>query len=296
MKKNFLGITALTCIAGMALMAGCSGDTDDTAASETSVKQTQQETEAEETGASETDVSIPYVKLDYCEWMDTVTWEEYDPDAGTPVFTNIPNLGLSYYFSEDTDFSGLSLTVDIDGAEVYSGFCPYYGLMDNDQGIIPRNDAGFVVPGDYTITIYNVDEVVKQVSCTVIYDEATAPELGIISLYDDTCYITHFDSSDFSNMMLDYDASYVAGGEGIFVQFMMGTATNADDHTYTVEWTYNGEEMPPVEHTFNISNGDDMSCYFSLTLPDGQTLQPGTYECHYFYDGVQVLTEIITVK
>ena len=295
MRKSLLGVTALTCIAGMAFMAGCSGDTDETTV-ETTAKQTQQETEAEETETSETEESIPYVKLEYCEWIDPITGDEFDPDTETPTFTNLPYMIFSFYFSDDTEFQGLSLTVDIDGEEVYSGYCPYYGVTDNGQRIIPLNDAGYVLPGDYTITIYNVDEVVKQASCTVIYDEATAAELSMISLYDDECYITHFDSSDFYNMMINYDDSYVSGGEGIFTKFMIGTATVDDDHTYTVEWTYNGEQMPAQEYSFNLSNGDNMEAYFSLVLPDGQTLQPGTYECNYFYDGEHVLKDIINVK
>lgn len=298
MKNKLIKATAFTCAMSVALLASaCSGKADETT-EQTTAATTAASTEAttEATTEETTEPSIPYVELESIIWEQPLVWEQIDATAGTAEFTNAPALYLEWDFSDDTDRSGLSFTVERDGEELYSGYCPYYGIYTDGQALLPTNDAGYVIPGGYVFTIYNLDEVVEQVECNVLYDEETAPVLDIITHYSTFGSIRHYANPDFTEFMDNYEEVYTAGAEGIFIKCFAGIPLTSGEHVYVLEWSYNGEEMEPIEYTYNRDDNPGADAYFALQLPDDQTLQSGTYEIFITIDGEALANETIIVR
>ncbi|MBO4638064.1 MAG: hypothetical protein J5685_13090 [Clostridiales bacterium] len=298
MKKTLVRVTAFTCAMSMALLAaGCSGKTEETTGQTTATTASQtEETTTEATTEETTEPPIPYVELESIIWEDPINWESIDATEGTAEFTNVPALYLEWDFSDDSDRSGLTFNVERDGEELYSGYCPYYGIYTDGQFLVPTNEAGYVIPGGYVFTIYNLDELVVQVECNVIYDEETAPVLDIITHYSDFGGLYHYSDPDYTETMYDYDDFYAAGAEGIFFKCFAGTTYPSQDNVYALEWSYNGEAMEPAEYIYNSDDDNGIYAYFSLRLPDGQTLQTGTYEISITINGENLANETIIVR
>ena len=270
--------------------AGCSKSAEDVAATTSSAAATTT-TEAETEEETEEEAPLPYVDLQGWQW---VTYNGLElggyGDANEPLtVTNIDFAGISYDFSDDTDHSEINCIIERDGEEIFNGPAGWYNQAIAYYVPIETNEAGYLIGGDYTLTLYNRDELIASTTLTVIYDEETAPVHNSIIHCTEGVTIRHYAGSDFEDSCIDND-EFASGGTGIYTTFY--PSTTFMQGTYTVEWTCNGEEMEPVTYSFDCEE-DSLSLFADLSfeMPDGSPMPAGDYTFDYYYDDALIATE-----
>ncbi len=297
MKRKILSVLLVSCIMGSALMfSGCSDEEEVTDETEkTATAPSTVEEEEETTASEETEMVIEPVVITSLTWWgaDNGDWE-VDALTDTAIYTNTYEMDLVSTFDSTPIFYLLNCTVTRDGETVYDGTFPESGITENGQSAFPTNDQGYVIPGDYVVSIFYNDELIGEATATVNFDEATAPELGIITHRFGLADITHYDNPDQAGWMEPTDF-YQAGCTGIYTRFHGGVVLAQG--TYEVEWSYNGTPMETLTYDYDTDR-DSFDTYhlFSFENPDGSPLQAGTYEFSYYYDSELMLTDTITIK